>query len=128
VAEVPAGDGTTRLEPDAAAVADLVARVVPYPRGHEAGARTRVRLLDGTGLGDPALRAAPLIVPAGAEIVILGNAERFQSPRVTEVRYHDAVHEDDARRLAGALGVGEVVEDVRQVDSFDVTIVLGTDI
>jgi hypothetical protein len=121
-------DGTTVLRIDPAPAAELVAQVIPFPRGHVEGARTRVRLLDGTGTPDHALGAAPLIVRASAEIVIVGNAEAFEQPRRTEVRYHAASQEEAAERLREALGTGVVVADARQVDSFDVTIVLGTDI
>lgn len=127
VVEEPAAEGVTlKIDPDPAAA--LVARLVPFPRGYVEGARTRVRLLDGTGTPDHALSAAPLIVPAGAEIVIVGNAEAFETPRETEVRYHDPSQEQAAIRLREALGAGKVVEDGRQVDSFDVTIVLGSDV
>jgi hypothetical protein len=122
----PAGQVTYRLDPDPAGA--LVAQMIPFPRGHVEGARTRVRLLDGTGTPDHALGAAPLIVPAGAEIVIVGNAEAFETPRETQVRYHDASQEAAAERLRDAMGAGRVVDDPRQVDSFDVTIILGTDI
>lgn len=128
VLEEVAADGAITYRLDADRAAELVARMIPFPRGHVEGARTRVRLLDGTGQPDHALSAAPLIVPAGAEIVIVGNAEAFEQPRETEIRYHADAHREAAERLQEAMGVGRVVDDARQVDSFDVTIILGTDI
>lgn len=120
--------GTPTFVVDPVPAAELVADMIPFPRGNVPGARTRVRLLDGTGTPDHALGAAPLIVPAGAEIVIVGNAESFESPRETEIRYHSESQKDAAERLRDALATGRVVEDARQVDSFDVTIILGNDI
>lgn len=121
-------EGATTFVVDPLPAAELVADMIPYPRGNLPGARTRVRLLDGTGTPDHALSAAPLIVPAGAEIVIVGNAAAFESPRETEIRYHSESQQDAAERLRDALGAGRVIDDPRQVDSFDVTIILGTDI
>lgn len=118
------GEAIFRLDPEPAA--ELVSRLVPFPRAAWEGARTRVRLLDGTGTPDQALGAAPAIVAADAEIVIVGNADRFDH-QVTEIRYHDPSHRGAAQRLREALGTGRIVEDTRQVDAFDVTIVLGED-
>ena len=128
VVEETDASGATTVRVDPAPADALVAQMIPFPRGHVEAARTRVRLLDGTGTTDHALKAAPLIVPAGAEIVIVGNAESFERPRETEIRYHADSQEEAAERMREALGVGQVVDDPRQVDSFDVTIILGTDI
>ncbi len=119
-------DGAAVFTLDEPSADALVSRLVPFPRAAWEGARTRVRLLDGTGTPDHALQAAPPLVAADAEIVIVGNAERFDQ-RETEVRYHDPSQRGAAERLREALGTGRVVEDTRQVDAFDVTIVLGTD-
>ena len=51
------------------------------------GGRVRVRLLDGRGDPDHVLPAAPLIVPADSEIVVVGNADAFDY-QTTEIRYH----------------------------------------
>ena len=71
--------------------------------------------------------AAPLVVPAGSEIVVVGNADAFDY-RTTEIRYHDPTFKAAAEELRDALGAGRVVDDPRQTDAFDVTIVLGTDV
>ncbi len=116
-----------RLEVDAAAMEPLVAELVPYPTAAVPGGRIRVRLLDGTGDARHVQVAAPLIVPAGAEIVVVGNAEAFDY-RETEVRYHNPVVKAPAGALLEALGAGRLIEDPRQTDAFDVTIVLGPDV
>ena len=121
------GDGNPRFEADAAAVEVLISDLVPFPTGNVEGARTRVRLLSGSGDPEQVLRAAPLVVPADAEIVIAGNADRFDYT-VTEIRYHDSGQRLAAQRIRDSLGAGKVVDDPRPAESFDVTIVLGTDV
>ena len=68
-------------------MAALVARLVPFPTAGEPGGRVRVRLLDGAGDPEHVQRAAPLVVPADAEIVVVGNADAFDYEE-TEIRYH----------------------------------------
>jgi len=126
VDETPIAEGT-RLDVDAAALAALIPTLVPFPTAAHPGGRTRVRLLDGTGDAQHVLTAAPLIVPAGSEIVVVGNADRFDY-QTTEIRYHDPVLKGAAQELRDALGAGRVVDDARQTDAFDVTIVLGPDV
>jgi hypothetical protein len=116
-----------RFVPDFGAAQRLVGSMVPFPVAAEPGGRTRVRLLDGTGAPDVALAAAPLVVPAGAQIVLAGNDTSF-GRAVTEVRYH---HEDlrpAAEQLLAALGTGVAVADPRPTDTVDVTIVVGSDL
>jgi hypothetical protein len=60
-------------------------------------------------------------------VVVVGNADRFDYA-ATEIRYHDPVLKGAAERLQSALGAGRVVDDARQTDAFDVTIVLGPDV
>jgi len=115
------------IQMDEAAMAALVPELVPFPTAGEPGGRVRVRLLDGTGDAEHVRRVAPLVIPADAEIVVVGNAEAFDY-EATEIRYHNPLAEVKAEALQDALGVGRVVDDPRQTDTFDVTIVLGTDI
>lgn len=126
VTEAVDGAGTTTFEVDRAALRDIITDLVPFPTGTALAPRTRVRLLDGTG--DQALvgRVAPAVVAADATILVVGNADAFDY-RTTQVRYHQPSQRAAAERLKQALGVGEVLEDVRPIDAFDVTIVLGTD-
>lgn len=126
VEETPVAEGT-RLDVDAEALAALIPTLVPFPTAAHPGDRTRVRLLDGTGDSQHVRSAAPLIVPADSEIVVVGNADRFDY-ETTEIRYHAPVLKSAAEALRDALGVGRVVDDPRQTDAFDVTIVLGPDV
>jgi hypothetical protein len=119
--------GARRLQIDRRAMAALGAELVPFPTAGRPGGRVRVRLLDGTGDPDHVQRVAPLLVPENAEIVVVGNAGAFDH-RETEIRYHARPAKTAAERFAEALGAGEVIDDPRQTDAFDVTIVLGTDI
>jgi hypothetical protein len=112
---------------DEAARSDLVVTLVPYPRGTANAPRTLVRLLDGTGDPGHVGRVAPQVVASDSSIVVVGNADRFDY-ETTQIRYHRPEQRTAAERLRRALGAGEVIEDVRPIDSFDVTIVLGTDL
>jgi len=120
-------NGNPLFVADRTAVDALVSDLVPFPTGDVEGARTRVRLLDGTGDPEQVIRAAPLAVSAGAEIVVAGNADRFDYT-VTEIRYHDPTQRAAADRIRDSLGTGTVIDDPRPVEAFDVTIVLGTDV
>jgi hypothetical protein len=118
---------TARHDVDADAMDALVADLVPFPTAGRPGARIRVRLLDGTGDGGHVQAVAPRLIPAGVEIVVVGNADRFDYQE-TEVRYHTRAVTAAARDLVDVLAAGRVVDDPRQTDAFDVTIVLGTDL
>ena len=116
-----------RLDVDADAMAALVGTLVSYPTAGEPGGRIRVRLLDGAGDPTHVQDVAPSVVPADAEIVVVGNADSFDYEE-TEIRYHAPGLKTAASRLQASLGAGRLVDDPRQTDAFDVTIVLGTDV
>jgi hypothetical protein len=105
----------------------LVARLIPLPTAASPGSRVRVRLLDGAGSPE-AVRAiiGPLVV-AGAQIVAIGNADRF-TYAATDVRYDSLTPRSQANRMRAALGIGEVSETSFGTDAFDVTIVVGADL
>lgn len=126
VAERDDGAGGTVFKVDRDALRTVITDLVPYPTGTALAPRTRVRLLDGIGDQDHVRRVAPNVVAADATIVVVGNAEAFDHV-TTEIRYHHPSQRTAAERLQRALGAGEVVDDVRPIDAFDVTIVLGTD-
>ena len=124
VESLTGGQPNYRVGPDE--LAPLLADLVPFPSAGVPGDRVKVRLLDGTGDRAQALGAASVLVPAGAEIAIFGNAERFDHD-TTVVRYYNAAHRAGAEALATALGVGppELQED--QTDTVDVTVIVGRD-
>ncbi|MGV3758877.1 MAG: LytR C-terminal domain-containing protein [Actinomycetota bacterium] len=121
------GSSAIEYRVDEAARAELIVRLVPYPRGTAIAPRTLVRLLDGTGDTDHVARVAPEVIASDSSIVVVGNADHFDY-ETTQIRYHRPEQEAAAERLRRDLGAGEVIEDVRPIDSFDVTIVLGTDL
>jgi len=127
VVEVPAADGTVAFAVDLELRAEMIVSLIPFPRGTSNAPRTLVRLLDGTGDLDHVPRVAPRVVASDASIVVVGNADRFDY-ETTQIRYHQPEQRVAAERLREDLGAGEVIEDVRPIDSFDVTIVLGTDL
>lgn len=110
----------------------LVAAAIPFPTGPSPGARTRVRLLSGVaGTAGTSAReqAARALVGEGAEIAIVGNAERFGQTD-TRVIYDVPADVGAARKLARALGGASVVREQRGpgvADVIDVTVVLGSD-
>ena len=126
VVETPTAAGT-RLDADHDAAAALVVGLVPFPTAPHPGGRVRVRVLDGTGKAQHVLKVAPRVVSAAAEIVVIGNADRF-TYTTTEIRYHDPLQRAAAEAIRASLGGGRVVADPRPTDAFDVTIVLGTDV
>jgi hypothetical protein len=126
VADVVDGAGNHVFKVDRDALRTVITDLVPFPTGTVLAPRTRVRLLDGTGQREHVRRVAPAVVGADATIVVVGNADSFDYTS-TEIRYHQPTQRAAAERIQAALGAGTVVEDVRPIDSFDVTIVLGTD-
>jgi hypothetical protein len=133
----PDEDGGPVLTPDRDRISELVSRAVPYPLSPASGRRVRVRLLNGTTDDDLTPAAARLLVEGGAEITIAGNAETFDVSDTTFV-YESTDQRAEARRLADALGVGDVergdgVDEgpgataAEAESEIDVTIVLGSD-
>ncbi len=126
VTELTDAAGTTLYRADREVLRAVITQLVPFPTGTALAPRTRVRLLDGTGQAEHVRDVAPVVVASDATIVVVGNADTFEYER-TEIRYHQPAQQAAAERLQLALGAGRVVEDVRPIDAFDVTIVLGTD-
>ncbi len=120
-------DGDTRLAIVADAADDLLSALVPFPSASSPGSRTRVRLLTGVGDAEQVTRVAPVLVRSQSQIVVAGNADRFDYEQ-SVIRYHAPEGRAAAERLRDALNAGQVVEDVRPTDAFDVTIVLGDDL
>ena len=110
-------------QPDQVAVDALVAETIPLPVGV---GRLRSRVLDGTGTEGLAVEAARIIVPAGAEIAIVGNAENFGREQ-TVVQYYDPAEREQAQRLLDALGVGRLVLRENVTDNVDATVIIGED-
>lgn len=102
----------------------LARGMVPLPIGSHLGARPSVSLLDGTGtgVGDQML---PLLVDAGAEVAVLGNAPVFGVADTT-VAYHSVDDQRAALVLADAIGASAIfVEDLNRL--VDLTVTVGLD-
>jgi hypothetical protein len=104
---------------------DLVTRVLPNA-ARPLGARIRVRILNGAGAPGVAQDVQPLLVDIGAQVTLSGNADRFDYA-TTQVVYYDDEDLDDARAVAAAIGVGEVVKSLNELAVVDVTVVVGAD-
>ncbi|MEX2292735.1 MAG: LytR C-terminal domain-containing protein [Acidimicrobiales bacterium] len=126
VTDVTERADTPLFEVDREALRVFLTDLVPFPNGTALAPRTRVRLLDGTGDPDHVASVASNVVASDSTIVVVGNADGFDYT-TTEIRYHQPGQRLAAERLRDALDAGRVVEDVRPIDAFDVTIVLGTD-
>lgn len=127
VRSVVGTDGSgIRFVPAAEQVDALVAKLIPFPIGAAPDSRLRVRILDGTGMLDNGLPAAPSLVQAGAEVATVGNATNFDYAS-TQFIVAESGDVGWAERLRDSLGVGEVVTSAEQASAVDVTVVLGRD-
>jgi hypothetical protein len=111
---------------DQEAVDSLVASLVPFPIGSDISPRPRVRVLDGTGTEGRALEAAEVLVRAGAEIEIMGNAASFDHV-ANDVIYYDESMAESAQYYADALGGGAIALVAEPGEIVQLTIVIGTD-
>lgn len=118
--------GEERYALDADAVGREMASLFPGLAFVPDGTRVRVEILNGTGGAGLATDAAKRIVPAGAHVVLTGNASQF-GIETTLVVLQDARFEADARRLVAAMGVGELRMARNPVGVADVSIVIGAD-
>ena len=107
-------------------IADLVARIVPFPEPAEPGDRPEVLLLDATlGAADaePVIEA---IVRGGGRVTILGNTEAGSGAR-SEVQVHEDGASAVAEEIAERLGVASPTV-VPLVDATaPITVVIGVD-
>jgi len=125
--EVSPFDGSERFRVDDVAARVLVARLMPGALRSGGDAGTRVRLLDAVDdEGDATLLAvARRLVPAGARLVLVGDADARQA--ISEVMYYRGEDEAAATALRDALGVGRLTLLASDVVAFDVTVIAGTD-
>ena len=112
---------------DEQAVRTLVASLVPFPTSAQPGDRVRVRLLNGLGDQGQALNVATLLVPAGAEITVFGNADRFDHA-TTRVEYYDPAQQANAEVLAAVLGLASATYSQTGETAVDVSVIVGRDL
>ena len=123
----PANDGTGRLLPNDAAIADLVLSAVPAPDPASPGSRATVRVLNGVApdpIPDEILQS---IVRAQGSLSIVGNGPSFGRTETT-ITYADPAKKGFAVLIQVALGAGRVRLDREADDSVDITIILGRDV
>ncbi|HLF99028.1 MAG TPA: LytR C-terminal domain-containing protein [Acidimicrobiia bacterium] len=123
---IPLGVPDERYRIDGDAADDELAVLLPGLAFSSTGARVRVEILNGTGTAGIATEAARRLIPEGAEVVLMGNASSF-GVRETLLVLQTASAEADARRFAGALGVGDIRMARNPLGVADVSIVLGAD-
>lgn len=103
----------------------LAREMVPLPIGSHLGARPTVSLLDGTGTGAPRDALLPVLIDAGAEVTVIGNAQAFGVAETT-VAYHVPDRQQAAIALADVIGASaRFVED--SVQPADLTVTVGLD-
>jgi len=89
-------------------------------------ARIRVQILNGTGGIEAAPRVARKLVPAGARVVLSGNANSFAYAQ-TQIVFYDRSQQQSAERIRQALGTGRLVLSRQPLDVVDVTVIVGKD-
>lgn len=111
---------------DREALESLAAAIVPLPVDPGGGIRVPVELLAGTP--DRAARdaAVPILVAAGAEIAVIGNADSLDVA-TTRVEYHDERFATAAAQMAEALGADPPTLVERLEPLTAITVVIGAD-
>ena len=106
--------------------AEKALKMVPLPIAHRLGERPRVQVLDGTGDAANRDRMLPVLVGAGAEISVIGNASAFDVTETT-VAYHQVRLEAVAVAFAAAIDAPVVFDDDPN-QPVDLTVTIGTDV
>jgi hypothetical protein len=111
--------------PDPKALQGFVARVVPLPQSPVPGSRVPVQVLNGTTSPTAYSAVVPVVVKAGGEVVLVGNADSFDVA-TTKVEYagNDAKVVADA--IAAELGVTASKTNAK-LGSAAVSVVIGSD-
>lgn len=110
---------------DVAAVSELVADLIPYPRSPRPGVRPRVRVLSGAGDADQAISVAATLPPVGVEVVVVGNA--LHPTDTTRIVFVSEEFRPAAERLRRQLGATATELDPRSGDVADITVTLGSE-
>ncbi|MBV9041625.1 MAG: LCP family protein [Acidimicrobiia bacterium] len=88
--------------------------------------RIRVQVLNGTGAIGSTRNVTARLVPAGAHVVLSGNADSFAYAQ-TQIVFYDRSQQQAAERVRQALGTGRLVLSRQPLDVVDVTVVIGRD-
>jgi hypothetical protein len=113
--------------PDAANLQQFVARSVPLPQSPVPGIRVPVRLRNGTDVASAASAAVPVVVGAGGEVLLIGNADSFDVATTT-VGWKTPGARPVAEAIAAQLGVtAGPLEETADLDGAVVDVVIGAD-
>lgn len=96
--------------PDDDQLKATILEMIPFPVAPFPGDRPRVRLLDGVDSPAGTLAAARVLVGRGAQVAILGNADRFDVEE-TRIVFHGVGSEADALDFADALATTNIEGD-----------------
>lgn len=118
---LPAGERYTLDEAVEGEVREVFGGLVHAPHG-----RVDVEIRNGVGTAGLAGEVAARVIPAGARVVLSGNAAEFGLEH-TFVVVRDAAFADEARRFIEALGVGDLRRSDDLVGAADVVIIVGGD-
>jgi hypothetical protein len=119
--------GDESFVPDTDRISTLMAQSVQLPTPANPGDRVRVRLLSGVGPVDATAVVGARLVPADAQVIIVGNADRFDYT-TTKIVYYDDSFAAAANETQRLLGVGEVTKSATSDDTEDMTIIIGQDL
>jgi anionic cell wall polymer biosynthesis LytR-Cps2A-Psr (LCP) family protein len=119
--------GDESFVPDTDRISTLMAQSVQLPTPANPGDRVRVRLLSGVGPVDATGMVNAHLVPANAQVIIVGNADRFDYT-TTRIIYYDDLFAAAAQEVQRKLGTGEVTKSATPDDTEDVTIIVGQDL
>ncbi len=119
--------GEELYQPDRDAVRALVVAWFPDTGSSDDGGRIRVQVLNGVGAPAVASTIQPALTEAGAEVVLSGNADRFDYA-TSQIVYYDTADRAAAETIRAALGQGELVLSRTGLDVVDVTVVVGADL
>lgn len=127
VQQVEGDDGSELFEVDPDALGRVLPEIIPFPASNGERSRPLVRILAGSGPGAGTAEVAGGVVRAGGQVVIVGNADRFDYDE-TLITYWDPSHRESAEAVAETLGFGTVAQ-VDEVDeSADIVVVIGRDV
>jgi hypothetical protein len=114
-------------QPKREEIAALVSRTLAgaVPPAADQG-RTKVEVLNGTGRIGVAQKVASLLVPAGLQVVLAGNADNFSHDK-TDVIFYDETMEAKARDVVRILGVGRLLLNRFTSGVADITVIVGKD-
>ncbi len=114
------------VQTDAEATKNLLREIVPFGVATAHEERPRVRVLNGTSDLSLTNAVARVLIRAGAEITVIGNAGELGVSN-TQIAYHDAGLADQALLLQQALGVGMVVAQEAIDLELHITVIIGAD-